>query len=122
MTETTPSPVRRSARVLAFVIPLLLGVGLAGACGDMRRSLGEDCLKSQDCLSGICSQLHCAVAPPTTDTVASGPGSDATVDGPVDGSGDGEGGEAGSDGSPDSADGSGNTDAPPDSSGDSGGG
>jgi hypothetical protein len=31
------------------------------------RGLGEDCLKDQDCLSGICSQLKCAAAPPLID-------------------------------------------------------
>jgi hypothetical protein len=119
MTQTTPSPVRASARALAFVVPLLVAVGLAGACAENRRSLGEDCLKSADCLSGVCSQLRCAVPPPTTDTMTQGPGSDATVDGPGEAA---SGGEGGADSPPDSPSESGNTDAPPDSSGDTGSG
>jgi hypothetical protein len=39
-------------------------------CMETRRSLGEDCLKDQDCLSGTCLQLHCAAAQPTTDARA----------------------------------------------------
>lgn len=33
-------------------------------CGETRRTLGEDCLKNEDCLSAICSSLKCAAAPP----------------------------------------------------------
>lgn len=52
------------------VLLVLAAVGLAGACAETRRSVGEDCLKSQDCLSGICSQLVCIASPPTTDVQA----------------------------------------------------
>ena len=52
---------------LAVVAAVLAMVGLAAACAESRRSLGAQCLKSQDCLSGICSQFACAAAPPTID-------------------------------------------------------
>ncbi|MGA7124443.1 MAG: hypothetical protein WBY94_30355 [Polyangiaceae bacterium] len=54
---------------IAHVVFLALcgGVTLFGGCVETRRSLGEDCLKDDDCLSGVCSQLVCAALPPTID-------------------------------------------------------
>ena len=43
---------------------------LASACMETRRSTGDDCLKDDDCLSGVCFQLRCATAPPTVDAMA----------------------------------------------------
>ncbi len=40
--------------------------GLSG-CTESRRSLGEECIKSEDCLSGICEAMHCAAQPPLLD-------------------------------------------------------
>jgi hypothetical protein len=62
-----PREARRLERRLACVC---VGIGalLGNACLETRRSLGEDCLKDGDCQSGVCSQLRCAAAPPTTDT------------------------------------------------------
>ncbi len=37
------------------------------ACTETRRPLGEDCLKSDDCLSGVCSGLKCVALPPLLD-------------------------------------------------------
>ena len=34
------------------------------ACGETRRALGEACLRSDDCLSGTCSDRLCVAAPP----------------------------------------------------------
>jgi hypothetical protein len=65
------------------VLLVLGAVGLAStclltsACLETRRSVGEDCLKSQDCLSGICSQLVCVAAPSTTDQKPQGEGGGA---------------------------------------------
>jgi hypothetical protein len=55
------------SRLAVVVAALAMVVGLAPACAESRRSLGAQCLKSQDCLSGICSQFACAAAPPTID-------------------------------------------------------
>ena len=55
---------------------------LVGACMETRRSLGEDCLKNDDCLSGVCSQLRCASVPTTTDTRAE---NDASTGSPAEG-------------------------------------
>jgi hypothetical protein len=94
---------------------LALATGLVGSCSEWRRSLGDECLKDQDCLSGICSQLRCGTAPPylgsegkVVGADGSG-GSDAPVesasdDAAIDGSGGGDatveagGGDAGAEG------------------------
>jgi hypothetical protein len=64
MSQTTVPSVRLVVRALAWILPVALAAGLASACADERRALGEGCLKDQDCLSGICSQLKCAASPP----------------------------------------------------------
>jgi hypothetical protein len=66
MTQTTVPTARVRARVLAFVVAGIAALSLAYACAETQRSLGDACLKSVDCLSGICSQLVCAAAPPLT--------------------------------------------------------
>jgi hypothetical protein len=69
MTQTTVPPVRAGARVLAFVVAGIGALSLAYACAETRRSPGEACLKSEDCLSGICSQLVCASQGPLIDAM-----------------------------------------------------
>jgi hypothetical protein len=43
---------------LAFVVVLL------AACGETRSPIGEECLRGEDCLSGVCSSRTCVAAPP----------------------------------------------------------
>jgi hypothetical protein len=64
----------------------LVVIGLLAACTDTRRSLGDDCLKNQDCLSGICSEYVCTAPPPLLDAMVDN--ADAT---PVEETGPGEG-------------------------------
>ena len=45
----------------------------AFACTETRRPLGEDCLKNADCISGVCSQLRCAVEPIILDAQITAP-------------------------------------------------
>jgi hypothetical protein len=57
----------RSAAVAALV-GLVGLVGLAaiagtGGCGETRRPIGDECLRSDDCLSGVCSDKTCVAAP-----------------------------------------------------------
>jgi hypothetical protein len=52
------------------VIMISIAIGAEAGCVESQRALGEDCLKDQDCLSGICSQLQCAAAPPVLDATA----------------------------------------------------
>ena len=73
----------------------LLLMALLAACSETRRSLGEDCLKDGDCLSGICSQLRCASPPRLLDGAIAPLPADATA-APVDaGDGSVDAGEGG---------------------------
>src|SRR5258708_4511238 len=56
------------APVLTSFVALAGAAVLANACMETRRALGEDCLKDDDCLSGLCSQLRCAGRAQTFDT------------------------------------------------------
>jgi hypothetical protein len=79
----------------AFAAAASIACGIAAlvitlSCSETRRGPGEDCLKDDDCLSGICSQQHCAAAPPLLDgeppvPAEGGPDSagDAALDAPV---------------------------------------
>jgi hypothetical protein len=60
------------------VVLLVTGLMVSSACTETRRSLGEGCLKDEDCTSGICSGQQCAAAPPLLDTEA--PFQDAATD------------------------------------------
>ena len=66
------------ARIGALAFALLAP---AAGCADMRRSLGEDCLKNQDCQSDVCSSLKCAAPPPLLDASAAIPPPAPTSDG-----------------------------------------
>lgn len=53
------------ARVLAPVASLfvlVLGSMIAG-CGETRLPIGDECLRGDDCLSGVCSARTCVAAP-----------------------------------------------------------
>jgi hypothetical protein len=51
--------------VRRVVLVILVGaVSLALACGETRRPLGDECLRSDDCLSGVCAFRTCVSAPP----------------------------------------------------------
>jgi hypothetical protein len=77
------------ARTLVRVLALpLVAVGLAAACTEAGRGLGETCLKNQDCQSNLCVDAVC---------VGSYPLLDAEVDaeaGPPVGDGSSDGGDA----------------------------
>jgi hypothetical protein len=56
---------RPTARAIYVFSGALLALGVIfSACAETRFGLGEDCLKDEDCLSGVCSGGHCAAAPP----------------------------------------------------------
>jgi hypothetical protein len=65
---------------MAWLGPIGLAAGLAGACSQLRVPLGSDCLKAEDCLSGFCAQLHCVAAPPLLDAEPEPLGADAGAD------------------------------------------
>gem|GEM_PF-2011162 len=79
-----------------------LALGLASAaillaCGETRRPIGDECLRSEDCLSGVCSSRTCVAAPTLVTGAGGAPdeeepripagegGADAPVDSRVDG-------------------------------------
>jgi hypothetical protein len=85
-----------AARTVALLVPLLVAVG---ACMETRHSLGDDCLKDGDCLSGVCTQLRCTASPPTTNfqVTLSPPAGDASSDGPKEATEDAMGADVGED-------------------------
>lgn len=46
----------------AWAVMALLSVGEA-ACGESRRPIGDECIRSEDCLSNVCAARVCAAAP-----------------------------------------------------------
>jgi hypothetical protein len=73
MTQTTVRPARVGGRALAFVVAGIGVAALAVACAQARRTDGEECLKSEDCLSGVCVQLVCGSSGPLTSQMANNP-------------------------------------------------
>jgi hypothetical protein len=80
----------------AFALVLLaLAVATSGvaACGETRSPIGDECLRSEDCLSGICSARTCVAAPslftgggpPPPDDIPRIPIVDGGADAPGDG-------------------------------------
>lgn len=67
----------RLAQCFVFAVVLL-------ACGETRRPIGDECLRDDDCLSGVCSARSCVSAPPLK-TGATGPTPDEEPDIPAEG-------------------------------------
>jgi hypothetical protein len=42
---------------------VLAAVAILVACGETRLPIGDECLKDDDCLSGVCAARVCAAAP-----------------------------------------------------------
>jgi hypothetical protein len=86
MVRNTDGHARTVTRIVAWVAAggvVATVLALGSACTELRGSIGEDCLKDQDCLSGVCSELHCAPQPPLLDA-AFAPTIDAGVDATLD--------------------------------------
>jgi hypothetical protein len=63
--SSTPEKTDRAIsdmRVILFAMTIAL-VAMA-ACGETRRPIGDECLRDDDCLSGVCSARSCVSAPP----------------------------------------------------------
>ncbi|MDP9001140.1 MAG: hypothetical protein M3O46_13650 [Myxococcota bacterium] len=77
-------PARPRTHALALLSSLAIALALESACMETRRSLGEDCLKNDDCLSDVCSQLHCAASPSVIDAQVTRPDAgDDDIDAPA---------------------------------------
>jgi len=98
----TKTPVRARARALAILVPFLCVLGVGVACTEELRTNGQSCLKSGDCLSGVCADFTCVAASPLLDAEVNG-----------DGSLEGGGGEAGDGATDASSKDAGNETAPP---------
>ncbi|MDB4946016.1 MAG: hypothetical protein JWP97_5550 [Labilithrix sp.] len=57
----------------------LLAVVIVAACGETRSPIGDECLRGDDCLSGVCSSRTCVAAPPLV-SGATGTPPDESVD------------------------------------------
>jgi hypothetical protein len=54
---------RAGGQRVALVLALAIPVAVATACGETRRPIGDECVRSDDCLSGVCSSRTCVSAP-----------------------------------------------------------
>ena len=52
---------------------------LAVACAETKRTQGEECLKSDDCISGICRSLVCTSEPPNEGPIDAAPSRDTST-------------------------------------------
>ena len=76
----SPGSVRRR-RPVVLVFVLVLGALLSLACGETRSPIGDECIRGEDCLSGVCSSRTCVAAPPLVN--GSGPPPDETARIPI---------------------------------------
>jgi hypothetical protein len=60
-------------RALFSALALALAFTTLAACGETRRPIGDECLRSDDCLSGVCSSRTCVSAPPLVSGVGPPP-------------------------------------------------
>ena len=61
-TKTSPTPATKTCDMRRLACAAVL-VMLAIACGETRRPLGDDCIRSDDCLSGVCADRVCVAQP-----------------------------------------------------------
>jgi len=55
--------VRPRARFGSVVMGGTIAAAVVAACGETRRPIGEECLRHEDCLSGVCAARQCVSAP-----------------------------------------------------------
>jgi hypothetical protein len=74
---TQKAAVGSSASLLWIALAGSIAAAIVAACSESRFPLGADCLRNEDCLSGICAQQRCAAAPPYLDS--EGPATDSAA-------------------------------------------
>jgi hypothetical protein len=72
----------RSSRGVWWLAAIAGVASAVVACIELKGSDGSDCLRNEDCQSGVCSQLKCVPVPPVLELEA---GPDAAIDGATDG-------------------------------------
>jgi hypothetical protein len=73
---------RARTRWLAPLAAGAVGALVAASCTANRGSIGDDCLKDEDCTSGVCAELTCAASPTYLDGEANlAPDAEASADG-----------------------------------------
>jgi hypothetical protein len=68
-------------RTLAAFATVSLVLVVVAACGETRSPIGDECIRGEDCLSGVCSSRTCVAAPPLVN--GSGPPPDETARIPI---------------------------------------
>ncbi len=105
---------RVRARVPLTAALFALGVwsGLA-ACANTDKVVGEECIKSDDCLSGLCESQVCVAAPPFLSVPSANPADAALDTSPPDSAADSAPADDASDSAPTGDDGDDGGDAQP---------
>lgn len=67
----------RPAAAKACALVVLVMASAIGACGETRLPIGDECLRSDDCLSGVCSARTCVAAPPLVTGAGASPPDEA---------------------------------------------
>jgi len=71
---------RPRIRAVSTFAVLVMALGVTYACTDVRRQVGDVCLKNEDCATDICSQQKCIAAPPLLDGSLPPTGTDSGSD------------------------------------------
>jgi hypothetical protein len=80
MKAMKPAKPRQPRLIRASAALFLAPFAFAFACGETRKGPGEECLRSDDCLSGFCSARTCVAAPPTGTPPQAPPDASAVAD------------------------------------------
>ena len=59
-----PTPTRAISDMRVILLAVTIALAAIVACGETRRPIGDECLRDDDCLSGVCSARSCVSAPP----------------------------------------------------------
>lgn len=70
-------PAAPLVRVPCALVALVAALALAAACGESRRPIGDECLRDDDCLSGVCANRACVSSPTLVTGAAGSPPDDA---------------------------------------------
>ena len=55
---------KQAGVALAATAAVALIALIGSACAELRRGVGDDCLKNDDCVTNVCASQKCATSPP----------------------------------------------------------